>query len=50
MIYINYNQIVNEKDNFLLFIKLINVFKLIFLLFYYLKLKKNCVMILLKNL
>ena len=40
MIYINYNQIVNEKDNFLLFIKLINVFKLIFLLFYYLKLKK----------
>ena len=48
--YINYNQIVNEENNFLLFIELINVFKLIFLSFYHLKLKKNYVIMLLKNL
>ena len=34
---INYDEVVNEKDNSLLFIELINVFKLVFLLFYYLK-------------
>ena len=46
---INRDQIVNEKDNFFL-IELINVFKLIFVLFHYLKLKKNYIIMLLRNL
>ena len=48
--FINRDYIVNKRDDFLLFIELINVFKLIFLLFHYLKLKKNYIIILLKNL
>ena len=48
--YINRNQVINKEDNFLLFIELINVFKLVFLSSYYLKLKKNYVIMLLKNL
>ena len=48
--YINHNQIVNKKDNFLLFIKLMNVFKSTFLLFHYLKLKKGYIIMLLRNL
>ena len=48
--YINRDQIVNEKDSFFLFIELINVFESVFLLFYYLKLKDDCVMMLLRNL
>ena len=47
---INYDQIVNEKNNFLLFIELINIFKSISLLFHYLKLKNDCVIMLLRNL
>ena len=50
MIYINRDQIVDEKDNFLLFIELMNVFKSIFLLFHYLKLKKSYVIMLLRKL
>ena len=50
MIYINYNQIVNEENIFFLFIELINVFKSIFLLSHHLQLKKNCVIMLLRNL
>ena len=46
----NYNQVVNEKNSYFLFIELINVFKLIFLLFHYLKLKKKYIIMLLKNL
>ena len=49
-IYINRDQIVNKKNNFLLFIELINIFESIVLPLYHLKLKKNCIIILLKNL
>ena len=49
-VYNNYNKIINEKNNFLLLIEIINIFESILLLFYYLKFKKNCVIILLKNL
>ena len=49
-IYINHNQIVDEKNNFLLFIELINVFKSIFLSSHHLKLKKDYMIILLRNL
>ena len=48
--YINRDQVVNKKDNFLLFIELINVFKLISLLSHYLKLKKSYIIMLLRNL
>ena len=50
MIYINRDQIVNEKDNFLLFIELINVFELTFLSLHHLKLKKDYIIMLLRNL
>ena len=46
----NRNQIVNEKNNFLLFIEFINEFEFVSLLFHYLKLKSNCVVMLLRNL
>ena len=46
----NRNQIVNKEDNFLLFIELINVFKLIFLSSHHLKLKNDYIIIMLKNL
>ena len=49
-IYNNRNQIVNKEDNFLLFMKLINVFESIFFSSYYLKLKNDCVIIMLRNL
>ena len=48
--YINRDQVIDEEDNFLLFIELINVFESIFLSSHYLKLKENYVMMLLKNL
>ena len=41
---------INKKDNFLLFIEIMNIFKLISLSFHYLKLKSNYIIILLKNL
>ena len=49
-IYNNYNQVVNEEDNFLLFIELINVFESISFSSHYLKLKNDCIIIMLRNL
>ena len=49
-IYNNRDQVVNEEDNFLLFIELINVFKLVSLSFHYLKLKNDYMIIMLRNL
>ena len=46
----NRDQIVNEEDNFLLFVKLINIFKSIFFLSHHLKLKNDYIIIMLKNL
>ena len=45
----NRDQVVNEKDNFLLFIELINVFKSIFLSSHHLKLKNDYIIIMLRN-
>ena len=39
-----------KKNHFLLFIEFINEFEFFLLLFHYLKLKSNCVMMLLRNL
>ena len=50
IIYNNHNKVVNKEDNFLLLIEIINIFKLVFLPPYYLKFKKNYIIILLKNL
>ena len=46
----NRNEIVNEENSALLFIQIINVFESISLLSHYLKLKKNCSIMLLRNL
>ena len=50
IIYNNRDEIVNEKDNALLFIKIINAFESILLSPHHLKLKKNCSIMLLRNL
>ena len=46
----NRNQIVNEEDSFFLFIEFINEFESVSLSFYHLKLKLNCIVMLLRNL
>ena len=50
IVYNSRNEIMNEKNNILLFIKIINVFEPILLLSYYLKLKEDYSIILLRNL
>ena len=50
MIYNNRNKIINEKNSFFLFIKIINIFELISLSSYYLNFKEDYMIILLKNL
>ena len=40
---------INEEDNFLLFIEIMNIFESILLSFYHLKLKSNYMIILLRN-
>ena len=49
-VYNNRNKVVNKEDNFLLLIEIINAFELALLSSYYLKFKKNYIIILLKNL
>ena len=46
----NRDKVVNKKNNFLLFIEIINIFELISLSSYYLNSKKDYIIILLKNL
>ena len=50
IIYNNRNEIVNEENNALLFIEIMNAFESISLSSHYLKLKKNCSIMLLRNL
>ena len=50
IIYNNRDQVVNEEDNFLLFIELINVFKSVFFSSHRLKLKNDYIIIMLRNL
>ena len=49
-IYNNRDQVVNEEDNFLLFIELINVFESISFSSHHLKLKNDYIIIILRNL
>ena len=50
MVYINRDEVVNKEDSFLLPIEVINTFEPSVILPYYLELKKDYIVILLRNL